>query len=144
MLALESRQQQHFPYFSPDQVPVDSAVMDSFAYQPMPLQNEPAMPHSYYDSIYLDQQQQNMAFLPNSPPSMAPSHRSGASGPSISSAPSSVIGSPYSGTFQDSWADTSNGLAGLPGTLMNELEYTSMGPAKFGSIGMCFLFAACN
>lgn len=152
MLALESSRQQHFPYFSHDQVPIDSAVMDSFAYQHMPLSSEPAMPQSYYDSMYMNQQsaadmQNTLGFpgLPNSPPSMAPSHHSGASGPSISSAPSSVIGSPYSNNFQESWTDTSNGLVGLPGNLMNELDYTSMGAAKFGSsyVGM-FLFSCQN
>jgi hypothetical protein len=134
MLALEPSRQQHFPYYSHDQVPIDSAVMDSFAYQT--LQSHDMPPHSYYDSssMYMDQQptadmQSALGFpgLPNSPPSMAPSHRSGASGPSISSAPSSVIGSPYSGNFQESWTDTSHGLVGLPGTMVNDLDYTSMG-----------------
>jgi hypothetical protein len=142
MLALESSRQQHFSYFSHDQVPLDSAAMDSFAYQTMPpnMQSLPQSHDAYYDSMYMEQQSadmQNVGFLPNSPPSKAPSHRSGASGLSISSAPSSVIGSPYSGTFPESWTDTSHGLVGFPGTMMNELDYTSVGGVmdapKFGS-----------
>ncbi|CRG92142.1 hypothetical protein PISL3812_09198 [Talaromyces islandicus] len=144
MLALEPSRQQHFPYFSHDQVPLDASVMDSFAYQTMNMQSLQSHDAYYDSSMYMEQQSadmQNVGFLPNSPPSMAPSHRSGASGPSISSAPSSVIGSPYSGTFQESWTDTSHGLVGLPGTMVNELDYTSMGGVmddsgfapKFGS-----------
>ncbi|KAH8701050.1 hypothetical protein BGW36DRAFT_425845 [Talaromyces proteolyticus] len=139
MLALDSSRQQHFPYFSHDQVPLDSSVMDSYAYQNMhqslhslPQPQDPtaqALQHSnYYDGMYTADMQNSLGFpaMPNSPPSMAPSHHSGASGPSISSAPSSVMGSPYSGTFQESWADTSNGLVGLPsGALMNEVDFNS-------------------
>jgi hypothetical protein len=45
-----------------------------------------------------------------------------ASGPSIASASSSAIGSPYSGiaqTFPESWVDTNHGI-GLPAAVMDE------------------------
>lgn len=175
MLALESSHQQQFPYFSSEQVSLDSDVMDSYG-MPSMQQNlqatshhqsqEPvrSFPQSLYDpSLWMEpsdlqkqqqqqQQQQHMLFsgVPNSPHSMAASHYSAASGPSIASASSSAMGSPYSGpahTFQDSWIDTQNGLMGVPGAMMPELDYNAMSSmeadpafasAKFPTVGMFF------
>ncbi|KAJ5114499.1 hypothetical protein NUU61_000258 [Penicillium alfredii] len=57
----------------------------------------------------------NFSSMPATPPL--------SSGPSIASASSSAIGSPYSGTaqaFQDNWVNTNHGL-GLPTAVMNDL-----------------------
>ncbi|KAF7595793.1 hypothetical protein BBP40_004604 [Aspergillus hancockii] len=69
--------------------------------------------------------------MPATPPSIPNSHSSEpfvsglstASGPSIASASSSAIGSPYSGTaavIQESWVHTNHGL-GLPAVVMSDL-----------------------
>lgn len=92
--------------------------------------------HSYYDtqSLFHSAQLQKAAHfssLPTTPPSVSASHSaephiptgSAASGPSIASASSSAMGSPYSGTaqnFHENWVNTNHGL-GLPAAAMGDL-----------------------
>lgn len=82
----------------------------------------PSLAQSYFDAS---------ASLHDSTPSVAtsqaadtfiPTLSTASAAPSIASASSSVIGSPYSGTAlqQEPWVDTSNGL-GLPGAVMSDL-----------------------
>lgn len=121
MLALESARSQNFPFFAQQQMPLDAAVMDSFGYPAM-QQGLDALAHNPDPVSFYDPSLFHGVPAPSTPPSMAASHYSAASGPSIASASSSAIGSPYSGaahSLQESWIDTSNGL-GLP---MNELDY---------------------
>lgn len=76
------------------------------------------------------QKASNFSSMPATPPSVTTSHAaephiptgSAASGPSIASAPSSAIGSPYSGpqVYQENWVNTNHGL-GLPGAVMPDL-----------------------
>lgn len=156
MLALESSRNQHLSFFAQTQLPVDSAVMDPFNYPPieheefhmLPRNQEPSrsLPLSYYDtpSMYVEStpnMHKPFSFppIPSTPPSIPTSHfsehmptLSSASGPSIASASSSAIGSPYSGAahgFPENWIDTSHGL-GLPAAVMNDLvpnDYNQMG-----------------
>jgi hypothetical protein len=168
MLALESSRQQQFPFFSHDQLALDPEIMDSYGFSTMQqnLQSQPQEHHSYPQQNFYEpssswteqtpdmefqqkQQHQHMLYPagPNSPPSMAASHYSAASGASIASASSSAMGSPYSGaahTFQESWIDTANGLLGMP-MMMPEIDYpmnnmegdsTFGAPAKFPTVGM--------
>ncbi|KAI7969674.1 hypothetical protein EIK77_005794 [Talaromyces pinophilus] len=167
MLALESSRQQQIPFFSHDQLALDPELMDSYGFSTMQqnMQSQPQEHRSYpqqtfYESssswtdqtpdMEFQQKQQHQQMLypagPNSPPSMAASHYSAASGPSIASATSSAMGSPYSGaahTFQESWIDTANGLLGMP-VMMPEIDYTMTtmegdstfgAPAKFPTVG---------
>ncbi|CAG8009101.1 unnamed protein product [Penicillium olsonii] len=92
--------------------------------------------HPYYNtqSLFESAQLQKAAHfsgLPTTPPSVSASHYtephiptgSAASGPSIASASSSAMGSPYSGTaqtFHDNWVNTNHGL-GLPAAVMNDI-----------------------
>ncbi|KAK9852690.1 hypothetical protein MYU51_007837 [Penicillium brevicompactum] len=92
--------------------------------------------HSYYDnqSLFDSTQLQKTAHfssLPTTPPSVSASHSaehhiptgSAASGPSIASASSSAMGSPYSGTaqnFHENWVNTNHGL-GLPAAVMGDI-----------------------
>jgi hypothetical protein len=98
----------------------------------------------------------NFSSTPATPPSVSahPDPQiptgSAASGPSIASAPSSAIGSPYSGhqVFQDQWVNTGHGL-GLPAAVMPEFfpnEYAGgavdidgLYPEKlpYTHVGMC-------
>lgn len=160
MLALESARQQQFPFFSQDQLALDPELMDSYGFSTMqPHLHSQAHEHvhsypqqTYYESSsswteqipdmeFQQKSQQQMLFPggPNSPPSMAASHYSAASGPSIASASSSAMGSPYSGaahTFQDSWMDSANGLLGMPMAMMPEIDYPMAsleGDATFGA-----------
>lgn len=159
MLALESSRQQQFPYFSHDQLALDPELMESYGFSTMQqnMQTQPQEHRSYPQQNFYEtssswteqtpdmdfqQKQQHQQMLypagPNSPPSMAASHYSAASGPSIASASSSAMGSPYSGAahnFQESWIDTANGLLGMP-MMMPEIDYpmTSMeGDSTFGA-----------
>ncbi|OKL56879.1 hypothetical protein UA08_07759 [Talaromyces atroroseus] len=134
MLALESSRQQPFPYFAQDQISLDADVMDSYGFPSMQQQQQlydPALWMEQPSDLHKQHQQQQHMLFPNSPPSMAASHYSAASGASIASASSSAMGSPYSGaahTFQESWIDTANGLMGLPGggAMMPELDFNPM------------------
>jgi hypothetical protein len=87
------------------------------------------LPHSYFDTHMFESELKNPNFsTPTTPPSAYSTEPqvptgSAASGPSIASASSSAMGSPYSGTahaFQENWVNTNNGL-GLPGVVMNDL-----------------------
>ncbi|EEA22168.1 hypothetical protein TMatcc_008400 [Talaromyces marneffei ATCC 18224] len=160
MMALESSRQQQFPFFSQDQLALDPELMDSYGFSTM-QQNLHSQPQehvrsyqqqTFYESssswteqtpdMEFQQKQQHQQMLypagANSPPSMAASHYSAASAPSIASASSSAMGSPYSGaahTFQESWIDTANGLLGMP-MMMPEIDYpmASMeGDSTFGA-----------
>jgi hypothetical protein len=106
-------------------------------------QNDPRLSHSYYDvSLYesTELQKAQFASMPTTPPSVSASHStephiptgSAASGPSVASASSSAMGSPYSGTahvFHDNWVNTNHGL-GLPAAVMNDVfSHEYMGSA---------------
>lgn len=152
MLALESSRQQQFPYFSHEQISLDPE-MDPYGFSAMQQPLQPAHQSIYDPALWLDQsatdlhkqqqqQQQHhqqqqpphMLFngVPNSPPSMATSQYSAASGASIASASSSAMGSPYSGAAhafgQESWIDTPNGIMGFSGaaSMMPELDFNPM------------------
>ncbi|KAJ6134518.1 hypothetical protein N7523_000840 [Penicillium sp. IBT 18751x] len=129
---VESRSRSFFPMnmdpqFSEMFYPVDVSSYPQ-DYSRLPFYNDSVL----YDSDY---KPSNFASVPATPPSVAASHLdpqiptgSAASGASIASAPSSAIGSPYSGhqAFQDQWVSTGNGL-GLPAAVMDQYfsnEYT--------------------
>ncbi|KAJ5664641.1 hypothetical protein N7462_011454 [Penicillium macrosclerotiorum] len=140
MLALEASRPKQSAYFQP--MTMDPSIVDMFNF-PMdihPYQQTAAdfsrVPHSYFDALpmYTDsaevQKSSNFPSMPATPPPI-PTHSaehqiptgSAASGPSIASAPSSAIGSPYSGTAQvvhDNWMNTNHGL-GLPAAVMTDL-----------------------
>ncbi|OOO13098.1 hypothetical protein OAory_01008470 [Aspergillus oryzae] len=145
MLAFEPSRQQQTPYFQ-------HFTMDPALTEPFPFHvdlsgfgqspNSSRLPQSsYYDTPSIDAYSDNKATsfppMPATPPSAPISHSSEpfmpglstASGPSIASASSSAIGSPYSGTapaIHENWVDTTHGL-GLPAALMGDLfpnEYT--------------------
>ncbi|KAJ5585820.1 hypothetical protein N7450_005607 [Penicillium hetheringtonii] len=129
-------------YFQP--MPMDPNMVDMFSFpiDGMPYQQQQQQPQaqaqpppdfqiSYMDGpIYEDLQKQQFPSMPATPPSVSTSQSepqiptgSAASGPSIASAPSSAISSPYSGTqhvFQDNWVNTNHGL-GLPAVVMGDL-----------------------
>ncbi|KAJ5454005.1 uncharacterized protein N7458_004961 [Penicillium daleae] len=128
MLAVESRPKQS-AYFQP--MAMDPNLVDMFSY-PMDT------PSLFAESEF--QQASTFSSVPATPPSVPASHSaehqiptgSAASGPSIASAPSSALGSPYSGSAQvaqDNWMNTNHGL-GLPAAVMNDLfanDYSHMG-----------------
>ncbi|GFF38919.1 5',5'''-P-1,P-4-tetraphosphate phosphorylase 2, partial [Aspergillus udagawae] len=140
MLALDSSRQQQTSYFH--DVPMDPALVDPFGFQ---MDNfggfgqpsgSASAPTSYYDAspVYADSQLEAKTAgfppMPPTPPSLPVPYStepymsglSTASGPSIASASSSAIGSPYSGiaqTFPESWVDTNHGI-GLPAAVMDE------------------------
>ncbi|KAJ5898720.1 hypothetical protein N7504_009008 [Penicillium tannophilum] len=94
------------------------------------------IPHSYFETpaLYSEAEMHkhsNFPSMPATPPSITTSYApepqiptgSAASGPSIASAPSSAIGSPYSGptqVFQENWLNTNHGL-GLPAAVMSDI-----------------------
>lgn len=138
MLALEPSKQQ-LPYFQP--YTTDPALTDPYGFQFDSLngfgqsQLPSRVPPSYYDTppVYHESGSDINAtsFPSTTPPSMTTSQPtdhaipglSSASGPSIASASSSAIGSPYSGNvqaFQENWVDTSHGL-GLPAAVVGDL-----------------------
>lgn len=144
MLALDSSRQQQNPYFQP-QFTMDPALIEPFGFQMDSLNGfgqapaSSAMPQpSYYDTppVYAESfpeihKQASFPAMPPTPPSIPTSRTSepympglsSASGPSIASASSSAIGSPYSGhahVVPESWIDTNHGL-GLPAAVMNEM-----------------------
>ncbi|KAJ5157835.1 uncharacterized protein N7482_008935 [Penicillium canariense] len=144
MLAIDAARPKQSTYFQP--MTMDPSLVDMFAY-PMEV---PAyhphthshtdfsrVPQSYYESPSLFaesadfQKASTFSSMPATPPSVSASYSaeyqiptgSAASGPSVASAPSSAIGSPYSGTaqlVQDNWMNTNHGL-GLPAAVMNDL-----------------------
>ncbi|KAF7157079.1 hypothetical protein CNMCM5623_001067 [Aspergillus felis] len=140
MLAMDSSRQQQTSYFH--NVPMDPALVDPFAFQ---MDNfggfgqpsgSASAPTSYYETspVYADSQLEAKTTgfppMPPTPPSLPVAYStepymsglSTASGPSIASASSSAMGSPYSGTahtFPESWVDTNHGI-GLPAAVMDE------------------------
>lgn len=118
---------------------MDPSLVDMFSF---PVDSVPPyapngdfsrVPQSYYDASVFDSDAQkisNFPSMPATPPSISTSQPepqiptgSAASGPSIASAPSSAIGSPFSGpaqVFQENWVNTNHGL-GLPAAVMNDL-----------------------
>ncbi|KAJ9212979.1 hypothetical protein DTO166G4_5483 [Paecilomyces variotii] len=139
MLAFESSRNQQSSYHP--QLSMDPTMTDPFGigmdeYSQYAHNQSLARPaHSYMDSsaLYVDstpytQQQMTFPPVPSTPPSMTTSHSSeqpmpGLSGPSIASASSSAIGSPYSAAthgLQDQWIDTQHGL-GLPTAVLPDL-----------------------
>ncbi|KAJ5555667.1 hypothetical protein N7535_008101 [Penicillium sp. DV-2018c] len=136
MMALEARRYKQPLYFDP--MPMD-ASMPSF---PMENISQYGQSHdfihpsiSYYDTQLFDSADHSkptyFSSAPPTPPSLHTSHseepympaQSAASGPSIASAPSSAMNSPYAGathTFQENWVNTNHGL-GLPVAVMNDL-----------------------
>jgi hypothetical protein len=140
MLALDSSRQQQTSYFH--NVPMDPALVDPFGFQMDNLggfgqtSGSTSAPTSYYETspVYADSQLElktsGFPPMPPTPPSLPVPYStepymsglSSASGPSIASASSSAIGSPYSGTahtFPESWVDTNHGI-GLPAAVMDE------------------------
>lgn len=86
--------------------------------------------HSGFESAQL-QKPAHLSSLPTTPPLVSASNStesyiptgSATSGPSIASASSSAMGSPYSGAaqvFHDNWVNTNHGL-GLPAAVMNDM-----------------------
>lgn len=139
MLAVDAARPKQSSYFQP--MTMDPSLVDMFSFAvdsvpPYAQADFSRLPQSYYDdpSLLADSTNLQKAFnfpsMPTTPPSVSRPHSdpqiptgSAASGPSIASAPSSAIGSPYSGTaqvFQDNWVNTNHGL-GLPAAVMNDL-----------------------
>lgn len=159
MLAVEAARPKQSAYFQPMAM-VDPNLVDMFSY-PMDVPPYPhthtdfsRLPQSYFEasSVFAESdfhQTSTYPSMPATPPSIAASHStehiiptgSAASGPSIASAPSSALGSPYSGNaqvVQDNWMNTNHGL-GLPAAVMNDLfanDYSHMG----GSVDMDGLY----
>ncbi|KAH8429952.1 putative C2H2 finger domain protein [Aspergillus melleus] len=145
MLALDSSRQQQNPYFQ-QQFTMDPAMIEPFGFHvdslngfgQAPTSSAIPQPSSYYDTppVYAESfpethKQAGFPPMPATPPSIPTSRisepympgLSTASGPSIASASSSAIGSPYSGNahvVQESWIDTNHGL-GLPAAVMNDI-----------------------
>ncbi|KAJ5622417.1 hypothetical protein N7528_005649 [Penicillium herquei] len=140
MLAIEVARPKQNAYFQPM---MDPNMMDMFPFptDDMHTSYAPAdfarLPQSYFDlqpqfaEAEMSKVSGNFSSMPATPPSLATSHAtephiptgSAASGPSIASAPSSAIGSPYSGptpVYQDNWVNTNHGL-GLPMAVMPDL-----------------------
>jgi hypothetical protein len=125
----------------PSMVDMFSYPMDGMSYQQHhqhqhhhhQQQPQPDYRLAYLDApIYEDLQKHQFPSMPTTPPSISTTQSepqiqiptgSTASGPSIASAPSSVISSPYSGAqqvFHDNWVNTNHGL-GLPAAVMGDL-----------------------
>ncbi|KKK22465.1 hypothetical protein ARAM_007736 [Aspergillus rambellii] len=141
MMALESSRQQHAPYFQ--DFSMDPALVDPFGFNMEslgafgPTHDSTRLPESAYQttpSVFADSFtdiSKAFAHMPATPPSIPISQASDhylsgistASGPSIASASSSAMGSPYSvnaHTIQENWVDTHHGL-GLPSAVMGDL-----------------------
>ncbi|KAJ5974373.1 hypothetical protein N7481_011583 [Penicillium waksmanii] len=144
MLAVDSHSRFKPSYFQ--SMPMDPGMVDMFSFpmDGMPYQHQHHQHHQHHHQqtqpdfrlayldgpIYEDLQQHQFPSMPTTPPSISTSQSepqiptgSTASGPSIASAPSSVISSPYSGAqqvFQDNWVNTNHGL-GLPAAVMGDL-----------------------
>ncbi|KAJ5641488.1 hypothetical protein N7490_005488 [Penicillium lividum] len=137
MLALDARPKH--AYFQP----MIDPNMEMYSY-PMDMQyaNMDYSRPQYFDaSLYTEElhKYSNIPSMPATPPSVTTSYAepqvptgSAASGPSIASAPSSAIGSPYTASaavFQENWVNTNHGL-GLPAAVMHDLfpnEYIGNG-----------------
>ena len=141
MLAVEAARPKQPSYFQP--MAMDPSLVDMFSY---PMDSVPPytqsfeysrLPQSYLDTPSLFAESMEIAkassfpSMPATPPSISASQitepqistGSAASGPSVASAPSSAIGSPYPGPaqlFQDNWMNTNHGL-GLPAAVMHDL-----------------------
>lgn len=139
MLALESSRQQQLTYYQP--YTMDPALINPFGFQVDQLggfgqnQDPSGLSQSYYDApVYAESGpdiNKSSGFPSATPPLMTTSQPtehgmpglSSASGPSIASASSSAIGSPYSGNvqaFPENWVDTSHGL-GLQAAVVGDL-----------------------
>ena len=159
MLAFEQPRQQQTPYFQ--HFTMDPALTEPFTFH-VDLSgfgqgpNSSRLPQStYYDTPSVDaysdtNKATNFPPMPATPPSHPISYSSEpfmpglstASGPSIASASSSAIGSPYSGTapaIHENWVDTNHGL-GLPAAVMSDLLNECTG----NSLDMEVLYAKKN
>ncbi|KAL4802960.1 hypothetical protein BDV18DRAFT_145937 [Aspergillus unguis] len=129
MMALESSRRHQAPYFQ--DYSVDPAVVDSFnfvdslgGYVQEPGLVQPSYQNiGYGDGFAVSSSEQFMSGV------------STASGPSIASASSSAMGSPYSAhaQFQEEWVDTHHGL-GLPAAVMNDL-FSNEGMVNYDTDG---------
>lgn len=136
MLAVESARPKRASYYQPMAMDTTTSLVDMFSF---PVDNIPYPQTTQYfndPSLFAEsaefQKASNFPSMPATPPSVPTSHShadshvptgSAASGPSIASASSSALGSPYSGNaqaFQDNWVNTNHGL-GLPAAVMNDL-----------------------
>ncbi|KAJ5085503.1 hypothetical protein N7532_010274 [Penicillium argentinense] len=98
----------------------------------------PYYPNEVYDDLH---KPSHFPSMPATPPSVStaqepPIPTGSASGPSIASAPSSAIGSPYSGAqvYHDNWVNTNHGL-GLPSAVMSDLFSNDyMGPVDMDGL----------
>jgi hypothetical protein len=142
MLGVEAARPKQSAYFQT--MAMDPNFVDMFSY-PMDMPTYPQththtdfsrVPQSYFEapSAFAESdfhQTSTFHSMPATPPSAPASYStehhiptgSAASGPSIASAPSSALGSPYSGNaqvVQDNWMNTNHGL-GLPAAVMNDL-----------------------
>jgi hypothetical protein len=141
MLAFDRSRQQQTPYFQ--HFTMDPALTEPFTFHVDNLSGFGQTPNSshvpqssYFDTPPIDaysdiNKAASFPPMPATPPSAPISHSSEplmpglstASGPSVASASSSAIGSPYSGTapaIQESWLHTNHGL-GLPVAVMSDL-----------------------
>lgn len=155
MLAVETVRSKQSTYFHP--MAMDPNMVDMFSY-PMDVPyshthtDYSRVPQSYFDApVFAESdfhQASTFPSMPTTPPSVPASYSaehiptgSAASGPSIASAPSSALGSPYPGNaqvVQDTWMNTNHGL-GLPAAVMSDLfanDYSHMG----GSVDMDGLY----
>lgn len=155
MLAVETVRSKQSTYFQP--MAMDPNMVDMFSYPmdvpyPHTHTDYSRVPQSYFDAPVLAESDSHQAStflsMPTTPPSVPASYSaehiptgSAASGPSIASAPSSALGSPYTGNaqvVQDNWMNTNHGL-GLPAAVMSDLfanDYSHMG----GSVDMDGLY----
>ncbi|KAL2802649.1 hypothetical protein BJX63DRAFT_414498 [Aspergillus granulosus] len=141
MMAVESSRQHHAAYF-PD-YSVDPSLVESFNYVVDSLggygQHDTGMTQQAFQTTgfadsYTEMPKSNgFPLMPITPPAMPISNAeffsgvSTASGPSIASASSSAMGSPYSANqhnFQDDWVDTHHGL-GLQTAVMGSDLFSS-------------------
>lgn len=123
MMALEPSRQHQGPYFQ--DYSIDPALVDSFSFVDSlgaygPDLTQPSYQNTGFGHSYTDMGK------PNFPVTTSEGFLSGvstASGPSIASASSSAMGSPYSAntqTFQEDWVDTTHGLS-HPTAVMGDL-----------------------
>ncbi|CBF84993.1 hypothetical protein AN1500.2 [Aspergillus nidulans FGSC A4] len=123
MMALEPSRQHQGPYFQ--DYSIDPALVDSFSFVDSlgaygPDLTQPSFQNTGFGDSYTDMGKQNF------PVTTSEGFLSGvstASGPSIASASSSAMGSPYSAntqTFQEDWVDTTHGLS-HPTAVMGDL-----------------------
>ncbi len=146
MLAVETVRSKQSTYFHP--MAMDPNTVDMFSYPmdvpyPHTHTDYSRVPQTYFDApVFAESdfhQTSTFPSIPTTPPSAPASYSaehiptgSAASGPSIASAPSSALGSPYSGNaqvVQDNWMNTNHGL-GLPAAVMSDLfanDYSHMG-----------------